>query len=179
MLFAILAFHFIVVILKRGANQLMVINRIKSSIDSLLQDIKYKNIIKDRFQQMPVIKEMEQLQASDRYKDPNNLIPFRDKVYSQTDEDGIIREIFNRIGTTNQTFVEFGIGNGLENNSRALLLEIWQGLWIDASTRSVNKIKQEFAPIIERKHLKILESFINKENINDLISSQIKAEEID
>ena len=67
MLFAILAFHFIVVILKRGANQLMVINRIKSSIDSLLQDIKYKNIIKDRFQQMPVIKEMEQLQASDRY----------------------------------------------------------------------------------------------------------------
>ena len=58
-------------------------------------------------------------------------------------------------------------------------MEIWQGLWIDASTRSVNKIKQEFAPIIERKHLKILESFINKENINDLISSQIKAEEID
>ncbi|MDJ0842624.1 hypothetical protein [Crocosphaera sp.] len=157
----------------------MVINRLISSIDSLVQDIKYKNIIRERLKQMPIIREMEQIKGRDRYKNPKSLIPFGDKVYSQTDEDGIIREIFNRIGTTNKIFVEFGIGNGLENNSLALLFENWQGLWIDASTRSVNKIKQEFSPIIERKQLQIIESFITKENIDDLISSYIKAEEID
>ena len=31
------------------------------------------------------------------------------KVYSQSDEDGIIEEIFNRIGVTNKIFIEFGV----------------------------------------------------------------------
>ena len=33
----------------------------------------------------------------------------------------MIQEIFRRIGTTNRTFVEFGVGDGLENNSLFLL----------------------------------------------------------
>ncbi|MDJ0729624.1 MAG: hypothetical protein QNJ33_06475 [Crocosphaera sp.] len=157
----------------------MLLNHLTSSIDSLIQDIKYKSIIRNRFKQMPVIREMEQVRASNRYQNPKSLTPFGDKVYSQTDEDGIIREIFNRIGTTNKIFVEFGIGNGLENNSLALLFENWQGLWIDASSRCVKKIRREFFPIIERKQLQIIESFITKENINDLISTHIQAKEID
>lgn len=43
------------------------------------------------------------------------------KVYSQNDEDGIIQEIFRRIGTYDKRFVEFGVQDGLESNSHFLL----------------------------------------------------------
>jgi hypothetical protein len=39
--------------------------------------------------------------------------------------DGIIKEIFRGIGTTNKHFVEFGVGNGLENNTALLLIKGW------------------------------------------------------
>ncbi len=42
-----------------------------------------------------------------RYRDPRRLNHFELKVYSQAGEDGIIREIFNRIGVTNKFFFFF------------------------------------------------------------------------
>ena len=46
--------------------------------------------------------EMEKMQHLSKYSNPLNLIPFGKKMYSQNDEDGIIIEIFNRIGSTNK-----------------------------------------------------------------------------
>src|SRR5262245_41373742 len=66
-----------------------------------------------------------------RYSDPLRLECFGFKSYSQYDEDGIIEEIFRRIGTTNKRFIEFGVEDGLENNTLKLLLEGWGGLWIE------------------------------------------------
>ena len=40
-------------------------------------------------------------------KDTRIISSFGFKVYSQFDEDGIIEEIFKRIGTTNKVFIEF------------------------------------------------------------------------
>ncbi|NEQ95855.1 MAG: hypothetical protein F6K30_03835 [Cyanothece sp. SIO2G6] len=157
----------------------MPLNTLLGWIKTQRLEAKYNAIIKQRQTQIPILQEIDRLRGSDRYSNPKSLIPFGDKVYSQSDEDGMIREIFNRIGTTNKTFVEFGIGNGLENNTLALLFEDWQGLWIDASTQSVKTIRAEFAPIIGRKQLMITESFITAENINQLISDAIQSEEID
>ena len=42
-------------------------------------------------------------------------------MFSQGDEDGIIHEIFNRIGTANRRFLEIGAGDGLENNTAVYL----------------------------------------------------------
>ena len=50
----------------------------------------------------------------DRLGNPAALENYGYKVYSQNDEDGIIEEIFNRIGTTNKRFIEFGVQDGLE-----------------------------------------------------------------
>ena len=58
-----------------------------------------------------------------KYHDNKRLEPYGFKVYSQCDEDGIIQEIFKRIGEESRTFVEFGVGDGLENNTVKLLLE--------------------------------------------------------
>lgn len=43
------------------------------------------------------------------------------QTYSQNGEDGIIAEIFRRIGTHNRTFVEIGIESGQQNNTRLLI----------------------------------------------------------
>ena len=40
--------------------------------------------------------EIDRLKAGPRFQDPKCLIPFGHKVYSQADEDGILREIFAR-----------------------------------------------------------------------------------
>jgi len=48
-----------------------------------------------------------------RHADPKRLVRYGYKVYCQNDEDGIIAEIFRRIGTTSRTFVEFGVETGV------------------------------------------------------------------
>jgi hypothetical protein len=63
----------------------------------------------------------------DRYSGDKRLEPAGYKVYSQGDEDGMIAEIFRRIGTTDRRFVEFGCGDGLENNTAYLRFQGWSG----------------------------------------------------
>ena len=68
-----------------------------------------------------------------RYSDPLRLPRHSFQVNSQSGEDGIMREIFRRIGTTDRVFVELGVGDGLENNTAFLLALGWRGTWIDGS----------------------------------------------
>lgn len=82
----------------------------------------------------------------ERLKNKKCLEYYGFKVYSQNDEDGIIEEIFNRVGTTDKTFIEFGVENGLECNSHYLLFKGWRGLWIDGGEEHVREIHEKFAP---------------------------------
>jgi hypothetical protein len=129
--------------------------------------------------QLLVTDQIDRLKKEARYRDSRSLIPHGYKMYSQNDEDGIIREIFNRIGATNKVFVEFGIGNGLENNTLALLFDGWNGLWIEASSESVMAIRKNMPRIIHSGKLKVIESFITRKNINDLIFPSVNHREID
>ncbi len=104
-----------------------------------------------------------------KYNDVKRLERYGFKVYSQNDEDGIIQEIFNRIGTTSKTFVEFGVGNGLENNTVTLLLQGWSGLWIESNEQHVSSIQSKFHDPIRNSRLRLKLAFIDRDNINDLI----------
>ncbi|MCU0426315.1 MAG: hypothetical protein MUF71_11890 [Candidatus Kapabacteria bacterium] len=114
-----------------------------------------------------------------RYASPQRLNRFEFKVYSQNGEDGIIEEIFKRIGTTNKFFVEFGVGNGLENNSAYLLVKDWSGLWLEGDRASVEFIKSEFAREIAAKRLRVQETFITAENIAALFEQHSVPQEPD
>lgn len=132
-----------------------------------------------RTRELLVQAEITKIRNDARYRDEKSLIPYGGKVYSQSDDDGIIREIFSRIGVTNKKFVEFGIGDGLENNTCALLFSDWNGLWIEASTTSVKAINKNLKKIIKGGKLKVIKSFVTKDNINALISGAIDDDEID
>jgi len=114
-------------------------------------------------------REYRELRALPRYADPKHLAQSGYKIYSQGEEDGIIAEIFRRIGTVNRNFVEFGAGSGIENNSAALLLDGWSGLWIEGSGEHVNAMRAGLPSLIGSGRLKVLQSFITRDNIDGLI----------
>ena len=62
------------------------------------------------------------------------MIEFENKIHSQNGEDGIIKFIFDTIGTTNKIAVEFGVsadGSGLETNTLHLSKDGWKLYWYD------------------------------------------------
>jgi hypothetical protein len=123
-----------------------------------------------RTTRMMAIAELDRLRADEKLQDPKRLERFGFKGYSQNDEDGIIREIFKRISTTDKRFVEFGTGTGLENNTVFLLCQDWSGLWIDGSDVSHAAQKNVFAWAIEDVRLNAVHAFLTVENINNVIS---------
>jgi hypothetical protein len=106
---------------------------------------------------------IENRQINGLNKDENNEF----KVYSQSGEDGIIQWIINKINITNKYFIEFGVENYLESNTRFLALNnYWEGLVIDGSIENINYIKND--PIYWRCKIKAVHSFITAENINEI-----------
>jgi hypothetical protein len=91
----------------------------------------------------------------------------------------MIREIFRRIGTTDGSFVEFGCGDGLQNNTLALLFDGWKGLWIEASQRLAKRIRNNLKGTIRAGGLTVINAFVTRDSINQLISSVIHQPEID
>lgn len=102
-------------------------------------------------------------------KSDKTLIPYGFKVFSQNDEDGIIEEIFNRIGTTNKIFVEFGVSSGLETNTLLLLHKGWHGVWIEQNENDYNRIAEEYKIRIKEGRLFPIKAGITCENINSII----------
>jgi hypothetical protein len=66
-------------------------------------------------------------------KDVKGLNAYAKRIHSQWGEDGILEEIFARIGTKNKYCVEFGAGNGSELSNIWHLIESkgWRGLLMD------------------------------------------------
>lgn len=109
------------------------------------------------------------LAAAPRYADPRCLIRHGYRIFSQSDEDGLIDEVFRRIGMTNRFFVEFGVGEGFENNTLALLLSGWRGLWIEAEEAPLAAFRETFQPALEEDRLTITASVVTAENIENLL----------
>ncbi|HTD39402.1 MAG TPA: hypothetical protein VK671_02190 [Mucilaginibacter sp.] len=107
----------------------------------------------------------EQLFKNPKYASSKRLNKNEYQVFSQNGEDGIIQEIFNRIGYTNKYFIEFGVENGLECNSTNLLYKEWNGLWIEGSIKYCKQISERFKDMIDGGRLKIYNDFITAENI--------------
>lgn len=138
-------------------------------LQQLFQNSYYSAIRSEHTLQLDLMRYRADELAKPRHNDPKRLLRYGFKVYSQCDEDGMIQEIFRRIGTGTRTFVEFGVETGIECNTVKLLIEGWHGLWIDGSPAGVGQIRTHFAAFLNERRLQVLESFITAENINSLI----------
>jgi hypothetical protein len=92
------------------------------------------------------------------------------RVFSQWGEDGIIQFLLRHVPIDRQLFVEFGVENYTESNTRFLLTNNhWAGLIIDGSPENIAYIKRD--PIYWATNLKAVDAFVTRENINDIIST--------
>jgi hypothetical protein len=129
--------------------------------------------------QLQVLRAWDDEMAKPRHADPKRLLRYGFKLYSQNDEDGIIQEVFRRIGTTTRTFVEFGVETGAECNTAKLLIEGWRGLWIEAKADNAGAIRRRFAPFLQDGRLTLTQDLVTAENIDTLITAGGLAGEID
>jgi hypothetical protein len=95
------------------------------------------------------------------------------KVFSQFGDDGILQYLVYHLDIlpSEQTFVEFGVENYEESNTRFLLMNNnWRGLIMDGSKSNVDHVKH--SPHYWKHNLSVKAAFIDAENINDLISNE-------
>lgn len=105
------------------------------------------------------------------------------KIRSQNGEDGILLNVFSRIGATSRRFLEFGCSTGLECNSANLALGFgWSGLLLDANPTHVTKARIFFDDHLgaHRDRVEIRAGYVTPENINDLLADATpEGEELD
>lgn len=104
-----------------------------------------------------------------RNADDRRLVKYGYRVYSQSDEDGILHEILRRIGEGGRRFVEIGAGDGLENNTLFLLIQGWHGLWIEGSPRKVASAKKHHEAAIAEGRLQVAQQYATAANIDETI----------
>jgi hypothetical protein len=72
------------------------------------------------------------------------LNKFEQKIYSENGEDGILKAIFKKLGSTDRYCVEFGVGDGTVCNTRYLIEKRrWKFLQMDQKSRARASVRRE------------------------------------
>jgi hypothetical protein len=100
------------------------------------------------------------------------------QVFSQFGEDGILSWLLTLIPPHRRFFVEFGIEDYTQSNTRFLLSAgwSWSGLVLEGNPEAVAALRQQ--SIAQWHELEIVEAFITRENINSLLEANGAAGEI-
>ena len=100
----------------------------------------------------------------------NNINDYEFKIFSQFGDDGIIQYLINNVEIKNEIFIEFGVENYLESNTRFLMMNNnWSGFVMDGSDEAMNCLKNQ--NWYWRNCLTHKAVFIDKDNINALLES--------
>lgn len=117
---------------------------------------------------------------AENIKSKKNIASFSEvefKVFSQWGDDGIIQWLINNLEIPNRTFVEFGVGNYQEANTRFLMMNNnWSGLVMDGSEMNVAQITN--SEYFWQYTLTANAVFIDADNINHLLSSSNLGKEV-
>lgn len=90
------------------------------------------------------------------------------RTYSQFGEDGILKRVFEIIGTTNRYCLEFGGYDGLamSNTARLLRQENWHGAFIEADSQAFAKLQANY---VDYPEVRAIQAFVNPDNIEALL----------
>ena len=91
-------------------------------------------------------------------------------VFSQWGDDGIIQYLVSLTEPLPDSFIEFGVEDYREANTRFLLLNNnWRGLVFDGSERNIAAIRSDYQ--YWRHGLRAMQAFVTRENIDELITT--------
>ena len=117
------------------------IRKFKENVSKLKAMITFKNEESDELK-LKIGKLNSNL--NDLKKDYINLTDYEFSVFSQFGDDGIIQYLINKINIPFKTFIEFGVEDYLESNTRFLMMnDNWEGFVMDGSTDAINSLKSQ------------------------------------
>lgn len=151
------------------------IEPIKNDID----DLKF-HIASNVLAQKELFLRYQQVKNSPKYKFPFSDVGFR--VFSQTDEDGILLYIFALIGSKSKQCVEMAFGTPIMSNTTNLICNWgWQGLLLEGDQKLI-ELSEDFF----RTHCNVksdlpllVRCWVTKENINYILKKHGFSGEID
>ena len=93
-----------------------------------------------------------------------------EKIFSQNGEDGIIDYILEVLNVKNPKFIEIGVEDYIEANTRLLYhIRNSHGLIVDQSI-NINKLSKNLD--LWKGRIKVLKKFVTSENINEIIKHE-------
>lgn len=139
-------------------------NKFEVEIDNRLRNLNRKFEIDSAINKVLLGKILSRINA-DVVTELHN-VEFR--VFSQFGDDGIIQYLINQLKIEECSFIEFGVENYNESNTRFLLENNnWKGLVIDGSEKNIDYIRN--TSNYWRHDLTALCCFVTAENINQVI----------
>jgi hypothetical protein len=90
------------------------------------------------------------------------------KIYSQSDEDGILSEILRRLGADQQSgiVIEFGVEDGLQSNTHWLLRQGYSAVWLECDDRQAKRIRSLFADYLAKGLLTLAHEMVTRDTVD-------------
>lgn len=127
-----------------------------------------KKLFQDYFDKKLILEAKKISLLNFKKKKIKNFSDVEFQVFSQWGEDGIIDWLICKIDNLPQIFLEIGTQDYLESNTRYLLQnKNWDGYLIEGNSKDVKKIKKQ--RFFWKHNLKVNNTFVNSENINQTI----------
>ena len=118
------------------------------------------------------------LNIRDKYKKISNINDLDYKIFSQNGEDGIIDYLLNSLNIDNPKFVEIGIGNYSESNTRYIFERTsGKGLVVDCIPDLQKKVADSVK--LWKGDLTVVETFVNSENILEILKKNSFVNDVD
>lgn len=98
-----------------------------------------------------------------------NINDYEFKIFSEWGDDGIIQYLIKNIAIANNVFIEFGVENYLEANTRFLMMNNnWSGFVMDGSIRNMKSLKRR--SWYHKYDLQCQAAWIDCDNVNRLLA---------
>jgi hypothetical protein len=100
--------------------------------------------------------------------DSSAINDYEFRIFSQFGDDGIIQYLIKHVPIQNKIFVEFGVEDYKESNTRFLMMNnLWSGFVMDGSHANMNSLRAQ--PWYWKHQLMHKAVFVTRENINELM----------
>lgn len=148
-------------------------SRIRSGLKSLIREAisESRNLNDYKDVKLSIGHIQSELNRTKAFIDDLSEVEF--SAFSQFGDDGIIQYLTQHVDTPNKLFVEFGVEDYRESNTRFLTLhDRWKGLVIDSNSENVESIRKD--PISWSNHIEAVHSLVTQENINDILTQFLR-----